>query len=115
MKHLTDAEVKDLIKSSKKLVVIQLSANWCPGCIALKPKMEELSSEKASEADIVYVDIDDNPDIAVEHGVRSIPTMLFYKDNVLVDTVMGNKTKDAVIELIESHSKDKKMSLDDDF
>lgn len=105
MKTINESEFKELTKQ-EKLSIIQLSAPWCGACKALKPKMEELSLEQIAKANILYLDVDDNPQIAIDHGVRSIPTVLFYKKGTLLETVVGNKSKEEIKSLIDKHSQE---------
>ena|SRR5690606_3124721 len=115
MKKLSDQEAKDLIAQSKNLVVIDFWATWCPSCQVLLPKLEELQKENET-VDIVKIDVDSDPLLAQEHGVRGIPTLLFYKDGKLLDTLVGNQPKDKLQELLDKYSKDQeKLSLEEDF
>lgn len=103
MKELNDQELKDLIAKSNKPVVIQLSADWCSACKQLKPKMEELVRDIGHQAELVYQNIDQNQELISRHGIRSIPTVLIYKNNQHVDTFVGNKAKEEILALIKKH------------
>lgn len=115
MKVVSDQEVKDLIKTSDKLVMIQLSAAWCPSCVQLKPKMVELAESKKEIADIVYLDVDKNQETAAEHGVRGIPTVLVYKGGLLQESFTGNKPLDFLEEVVAKYAKPEKLNINEDF
>ena len=64
--------------------------------------LEELSSEIGDKVNISKVNVDENTELAQEHGVQSIPTILVYKNGSLSETVVGLKSKDELIEIINS-------------
>lgn len=115
MKEVGDNEVKELKANSKKVVVVDLFAPWCGPCKMLLPKMEELSQEKAEVAEIVKLDIDKFQETPMEYGVRGVPTLLFFKDGQLVETLVGNQPKDRVAEVIDKISSSPKLNLSEDF
>lgn len=86
MLELTDQNYKESISKGK--VVIDFWAPWCGPCRMITPILEELASEMQ---DVVFakVNVDDYPDIAAQHGIMSIPTLLFVKDGEVKDTSIG--------------------------
>lgn len=83
---LTDQNYKESISKGK--VVIDFWAPWCGPCRMISPILEELATETS---DVVFakVNVDDYPDIAAQHGIMSIPTLLFVKDGEVKDTSIG--------------------------
>ena len=77
---------------------------WHPGgpCKALGPVLEELHQEIPDQVDIYKVNVDENTDLAQEHGVQSIPTILVFKNGSLSQTLVGLKSKDELKEIINS-------------
>ena len=71
-------------------------------CKALSPILEEITSEMGDQVNIYKVNVDENTELAQEHGVQSIPTILVYKNGSLSETVVGLKSKDELIEIINS-------------
>ncbi|MEL7272207.1 MAG: thioredoxin [Pseudomonadota bacterium] len=71
-----DAEVLN----SDTPVVVDFWAEWCGPCKMIAPSLEEISNEMADKVKIAKVDMDSNPDLAAKYGVRSIPTLLMFKD-----------------------------------
>ena len=97
-----DFETKVLEESSNRLVVVDFWAPWCGPCKALTPVLEEVSTELADSVEVYKVNVDDNTELAQEHGVQSIPTMLIYKNGSLSETIVGLKTKDELIDIVNS-------------
>lgn len=75
-----------------KLTVLDFWASWCGPCMMLKPIFEELSQEMP-EIHFCKVDVDEERDLAIEYGVESIPTLLLFRNGVLVDRLVGYRDK----------------------
>lgn len=90
-KEFDDNSARDAIASGK-VTVVDLWATWCGPCIALGPVVEELSEKYGDQANIGKLNIDDNSDLATEYRVRSIPTILFFKDGELANKHVGSAT-----------------------
>ena len=80
--------------------VVDFSATWCGPCRMLAPLMEELSDELDGKVDFFNVDVDDNPALAGQFGIRSIPALAVMKNGEVVDTTVGFMPKDALREFI---------------
>jgi thioredoxin 1 len=100
--NLNKESFSKVISSENKTVLIDFWAPWCGPCKALTPILEEIASEKSELVGVYKVNVDENTDLAQEHGVQSIPTLLIYKNGSLSETIVGLKSKDELIQLIES-------------
>ena len=100
--NLNKESFSKVISSENKTVLIDFWAPWCGPCKALTPILEEIASEKSELVGVYKVNVDENTDLAQEHGVQSIPTLLLYKNGSLSETIVGLKSKDELIQLIES-------------
>ena len=87
--HVTDASFEEEVINSDVPVVVDLWAEWCGPCRMIGPIIEEMSTEYEGRAKMVKVDIDSNPAIPTKHGVRNIPTVLFFKNGEVVDKQVG--------------------------
>ncbi|MFR3550548.1 thioredoxin [Coprobacter sp.] len=90
--QITDANYKELL-ASNKLVVIDFWAEWCGPCRSIAPAVEELATEFEDKAIIGKYNVDNDNELSEEYGIRSIPTLLFFKDGKLVDKQVGASSK----------------------
>ena len=71
-----------------KTLIIDFWAPWCGPCKALTPVLEELATEMSDSVEVYKVNVDDNTELAQEHGVQSIPTLLVFKNGALSETIV---------------------------
>jgi len=98
---ISEQNFQETVLDSEQPVVLDFWAAWCGPCRVLGPTVEELAKEYEGKALIGKVDVDENPQIAMEYGIRSIPTLLFFKDGKLIDRVVGVLTKAQLAQRIE--------------
>ena len=84
-------------------VLVVFWATWCGPCKAIAPVLDELSGEYASKARIVKIDVDQNPNLAAQYGIRSIPTLFVFKNGEKVDATMGMQPKAQLAALLDKH------------
>ena len=101
--NLTTDTFKPTITSATTPVLVDFWAPWCGPCKAIAPILEELATELAGKLTIVKVNIDDNEAVAVEFGVRAIPTMILFKGGQAAETLVGMMPKAAIKAKVASH------------
>jgi thioredoxin 1 len=90
---LTDENFQHEVLDSDKPVLVDFWAAWCGPCRIIAPIIEELAADYDGRAKIAKLDVDHNPRIAMTYGVRSIPTLLFFKDGRVVEQLVGTAPK----------------------
>jgi thioredoxin 1 len=91
-KIITDANFAEIINTDQP-VLVDFWATWCGPCRALAPVVEELAHEFAGKAVVGKCNVDDCDDLPMTFGIRSIPTLLFFKNGQLVDKLVGAAPK----------------------
>ena len=103
--HVSDANFGEEVLNAKEPVLVDFWAEWCGPCRAISPVLEELSTELAGKVKIVKLNIDENPSTTVKYGVRSIPTMILFKDGEAADLKSGAGTpKAGLAKWLNSHA-----------
>ncbi len=100
VKHITDADFQATVATGVTLV--DFWAPWCGPCKMIAPVLEEIAGELGDKAQIVKINVDDNPQVAGQYGIMSIPTLLLFKDGKKVDQKVGALPKPALKSFIEA-------------
>lgn len=90
------------VLQSKEPVVVDFWAEWCGPCKMIAPALEEISSEMQGKVKIAKINIDENPDLAAQYGIRSIPTLLMFKNGQVAANMVGAAQKGRLSEWIKS-------------
>lgn len=101
-KQFTDSNFDAEVLKSDKPVLVDLWAEWCGPCRMLTPIIEELHAEYDGKAIIGKLNVDENPEVSAKYGVRSIPTLLIFKNGELVDKQVGVVPKSALAKKLDA-------------
>jgi thioredoxin 1 len=100
-KIVGEKEFATAINDAAAPVVMDFFATWCSPCKAIAPILDQIANELADGVRIYKVDVDENPDIAESLGVRSIPTLFFYRNGQMVEKIGGQRSKGEYLAAIE--------------
>ncbi len=103
-KQLTDSSFEADVLNASGVVIVDFWAEWCGPCRALGPVLEEIAGEMSDKVTIGKMNVDQNAETPTKYGVRSIPTLLLFKDGELVETKVGSIPKQSLIEWIENQA-----------
>ena len=101
MKFINDGSefVKDVI-GNELPTVVKFTADWCQPCKQLQPVLDEIASEQDGKINFVKIDIDKSRDLADEYEIKSVPTLMMFKNGKLVGQMVGAKPKFATLKTI---------------
>jgi thioredoxin 1 len=102
----TKAEFDEKVVQSKKLVIVDFWADWCPPCKAMAPILHSISEKMDANVDVVKVDVEassDNSILAQQHGVQGIPNMQLYRDGKVVDVLIGMRPQSVLEDELQKH------------
>ncbi len=99
VQHITDAEFQTTV--AQGVTLVDFWAPWCGPCRMIAPILDELAGELKDKAKIVKINVDENPVVAGQFGVMSIPTLLLFKNGQKVDQKIGGQAKPALKSFIE--------------
>jgi len=100
--EINDASFKSEVTDSPLPVLVDFWAPWCGPCKMIAPVLDEIAQEYDGKAKIVKINIDDNQNTPAQFGVRSIPTLILFKNGNEVEKIIGAQSKDKLKALIDS-------------
>ncbi|MBK9320600.1 MAG: thioredoxin [Bacteroidetes bacterium] len=100
--ELTDQNFDELVLKSDKPVLVDFWAEWCGPCRMIGPFVEEIAKEYEGKAVVGKLNVDHNPNISMQFGIRNIPALLFFKGGQVVDKQVGAAPKSVLAGKLEA-------------
>jgi thioredoxin 1 len=101
--EVTDANFDEEVLKSDIPVLVDYWAVWCAPCRMIAPLVEEIADEKEGIVKVAKMDVDSNPGVATKFGIRSIPTLMIFKNGEVVDQIIGAVPKSMIEEKLQKH------------
>ncbi|MFN1834541.1 thioredoxin [Balneola sp. MJW-20] len=100
--EITDSNFDEEVLNSENPVLVDFWAEWCGPCRMIGPVVEELADEYDGKAKIGKVNVDNNPQVSVKYGIRSIPALLIFKNGEVVDQIVGAVPKTHLVKQLDA-------------
>ncbi|NES75412.1 MULTISPECIES: thioredoxin [Okeania] len=100
---VTDSSFKQEVLESQVPVLVDFWAPWCGPCRMVAPVVEEIAGQYEGQIKVVKVNTDENPNVASQYGIRSIPTLMIFKGGQRVDMVVGAVPKTTLAQTLEKY------------
>jgi thioredoxin 1 len=104
VEHFTDENFGEKAANSPKLTVVDFWAEWCAPCRMIAPMIEDLAKQHKGKVVFGKLNVDENNKTATQYGIRSIPTLLFFKDGKVLKQIVGVRPKAEIEEIINSNA-----------
>jgi thioredoxin 1 len=101
--HTNDNTFETDVLRSDKPVLLDFWAEWCGPCKMIAPLLDEVATEYAEKLSIVKLNVDENPNTPQKFGIRSIPTLMLFKDGAVQDQKLGAMSKSQLTEFLDRH------------
>jgi thioredoxin 1 len=101
--HVTDDNFQSEVLESSTPVIVDFWATWCAPCRKIAPIMDDFANEYNGKLKVCKLDVDNNQKVAMNYGIRSIPTVMIFQNGQAVDTIVGAVPKDFLIERVSKY------------
>jgi len=102
--HLTEQNFDEALIAAQGLAMVDFWAEWCGPCRAIAPVLEELAEASEGRVTLMKVNVDENSGLAARYDIRSIPTILFFKEGALVERVVGAVPKTVLQTIVNARA-----------
>ena len=101
--HTNDGDFEKDVLNSDKAALVDFWAEWCGPCKMIAPILDEAADEYADRMTVVKLNVDENPNVAMKFGIRSIPTVMLFKDGAVQAQKVGAMSKSQLNEFLDSN------------
>jgi len=103
VKDINESELREYIQNSQNPIVIDFYASWCGPCKTSEPLVEEFAEKNSGSTDFYKINVDSNPELTDEYGVRNIPTLILLEGGEVKNRLIGSPTKEKLEKLISEY------------
>jgi thioredoxin 1 len=100
--EFTDANFQQEVLNSEVPVLVDFWAVWCGPCKIIAPYVEQIADEYQGKVKVGKLDVDNNPQVSMQYGIRSIPTLLIFRDGKIADQIIGAVPKQAIMQKLDA-------------
>ena len=104
VKEASDSSFEKDVLGSSKPVLVDFWAQWCTPCRMLAPTVEAVAQQYSDSANVVKLNVDDNPTTAQRYGIKGIPTLILFREGKEVERVVGATSKESITRMIEKYT-----------
>jgi thioredoxin 1 len=101
--EINESNFQSAVATSNLPVLVDFWASWCGPCLAIAPHVESIASEHAGKLVVGKLNVDENPHLAAQFGIRSIPTLIVFKSGQPVDQIVGSVAKATLEQMVKKH------------
>ncbi|NIV17157.1 MAG: thioredoxin TrxA [Woeseiaceae bacterium] len=101
--HTNDGDFEKDVLNAEKAALVDFWAEWCGPCKMIAPILDEAADEYADRMTVVKLNVDENPNVAMKFGIRSIPTVMLFKDGAVQAQKVGAMSKSQLTEFLDSN------------
>jgi thioredoxin 1 len=102
--EINQSNFESEVLNSNRPVIVDFWAEWCGPCKMLSPLLDEIATEQAGRVKIAKVNVDENPALAAQHHIQSIPTLLYFANGLVHDQIVGVQGKKAILAKLDALS-----------
>src|SRR5688572_27048260 len=103
VRTVSDSSFEKEVLQSERPVLVDFWAEWCAPCRMLAPTVDAVAEYYAESADVVKLNVDDNPSTAGAYGIKGIPTLILFTEGKEVERIVGATSKESISRIIEKH------------
>jgi thioredoxin 1 len=104
LKEVSDSSFEKEVLGAAKPVLVDFWAEWCAPCRMLAPTVAAVAEHYGASANVVKLNVDDNPSTAQRYGIKGIPTLILFRDGKEVERVVGATSKESIMRMIEKYA-----------
>lgn len=104
VKEVSDSSFEKDVLGASKPVLVDFWAQWCTPCRMLAPTVEAVAQQYSDSANVVKLNVDDNPTTAQRYGIKGIPTLILFREGKEVERVVGATSKESITRMIEKYT-----------